>query len=102
MGLRDVAALTEVLVRAARRGEDIGALDVLRRYQQWRRFDATGMALGMDAMNRLFSTDFPPAQALRNLGLGLVSRLGGARRAFMAEASGSAGDIPRLLAGEPV
>ncbi len=102
MGLRDVAALTEVLVRAARRGEDIGALDVLRRYQQWRRFDATAMALGMDAMNRLFSSNFPPAQALRNLGLGLVSRIGGARRAFMAEASGSAGEVPRLLEGEPV
>ena len=102
MGLRDVAALTEVLVRAARRGEDIGVQDVLRRYEQWRRFDATAMALGMDALNRLFSTDLPPVQALRNLGLGLVSRLGDARRAFMAEASGSAGDVPALLTGRPV
>lgn len=99
MGLRDVAALTEVLVRAARRGEDIGTLDVLRRYEQWRRFDATAMALGMDALNRLFSSDFPPVQALRNLGMGLVSRFGGARRALMAEASGSAGDVPSLLEG---
>ena len=102
MGLRDVAALTEVLVRAARRGEDIGVQDVLRRYEQWRRFDATAMALGMDALNRLFSTDLSPVQALRNLGLGLVSRLGDARRAFMAEASGSAGDVPALLTGRPV
>lgn len=102
MGLRDVAALTEVLTEAARRGEDIGAIDVLRRYEQWRRFDATAMALGMDALNRLFSNDLPPIQAIRNLGLSLVSRLGGARRAFMAEASGRSGDVPRLLMGQPV
>ena len=102
MGLRDVAALVEVLMEAARRGEDIGALDVLQRYEQWRRFDATAMALGMDALNRVFSNDLAPVQAVRNIGLAAVSRLGSARRAFMAEASGRAGDVPRLLAGQPV
>ncbi|MEL7154671.1 MAG: FAD-dependent monooxygenase, partial [Pseudomonadota bacterium] len=102
MGLRDVAALVEVLMEAARRGEDIGAQVVLKRYEQWRRFDATAMALGMDALNRMFSSDLAPMQAVRNLGLGLVSRLDSARRGFMAEASGRAGDVPRLLAGEPV
>ena len=102
MGLRDVAALVEVLMQAARRGEDIGALDVLQRYEQWRRFDATAMALGMDALNRVFSNDLAPVQAVRNIGLEAVSRLGSARRAFMAEASGRAGDVPRLLAGQPV
>src|SRR5690606_15792494 len=44
LGLRDVAALAEVLTLAARRGEDIGAPDVLERYQRWRRFDATALA----------------------------------------------------------
>lgn len=102
MGLRDVAALTEVLTEAARRGEDIGAEVVLRRYEQWRRFDATAMALGMDVLNRMFSSDLPPLQAIRNLGLGLVSRLGGARRAFMAEASGRSGEVPRLLTGQAI
>ncbi|MEM9059191.1 MAG: UbiH/UbiF/VisC/COQ6 family ubiquinone biosynthesis hydroxylase [Pseudomonadota bacterium] len=102
MGLRDVAALTQVLAEAARRGEDIGSVDVLRRYEQWRRFDATALALGMDALNRLFSTGAGPAQALRNIGLGLVGGLGGARRLFMAEASGRSGAVPRLLAGQAI
>lgn len=102
MGLRDVAALVEVLMEAARRGEDIGALDVVQRYEQWRRFDATALALGMDALNRMFSNDFGPLQAVRNLGLNAVSHLSAARRTFMAEASGQAGEVPRLLAGEPV
>ena len=102
MGLRDVAALTEVLVEATRRGEDIGALDVLGRYQRWRRFDATAMTLGMDGLNRLFSTGARPVQALRNAGLHMVARLAPARRFFMAEAAGLAGDVPRLLAGQTI
>ena len=102
MGLRDVAALTEVLVEAARRGEDIGAAVVLGRYERWRRFDATAMTLGMDGLNRLFSTGFGPVQALRNAGLHMVARLAPARRFFMAEAAGLSGDVPRLLAGQTI
>lgn len=102
MGLRDVAALAEVLVEAARRGEDIGAVDVLRRYEQWRRFDATAMTLGMDGLNRLFSTGSGPVQALRNAGLRMVAGLAPARRFFMAEAAGLSGDVPRLLTGQSI
>ena len=102
IGLRDIAALTEVLVEAARRGEDIGAADVLRRYERWRRFDATAMTLGMDGLSRLFSTGAGPVQALRNAGLRMVSQLAPARRFFMAEAAGLSGDVPRLLTGQPI
>ena len=99
MGLRDVGALAEVLVSASRRGEDIGAADVLARYQGWRRFDATALALGMDAVNRLFSNDNPALRAGRDLGLGLVNALPGLRRAFIRQAAGLSGDMPKLLAG---
>jgi len=100
MGLRDVAALAEVLVDAARNGEDIGAENVLARYQAWRRFDATTFALGMDALNRLFSNDNPGLRAIRDTGLAAVNRTGPLRRAFMREAAGTAGEIPRLLRGQ--
>ena len=100
MGLRDVAALAEVLVGAARRGEDIGAVDVLERYQRWRRPDATLMALGMDGLTRLFSSSAGPLQVLRNVGLRAVAGSGAARRGFMELAAGSEGDVPRLLRGE--
>jgi 2-polyprenyl-6-methoxyphenol hydroxylase-like FAD-dependent oxidoreductase len=59
LGLRDVAALAEVLTDAQRRGEDIAAPDVLARYQTWRRFDTAAMAVATDAFNRLFSNDNP-------------------------------------------
>ena len=100
MGLRDVAALAEVLVEAARIGEDIGAEAVLARYQEWRRFDATTFALGMDALNRLFSNDNPALRVARDAGLAAVNRAGPLRRAFMREAAGSAGQVPRLLRGQ--
>ncbi|HUF87108.1 MAG TPA: UbiH/UbiF/VisC/COQ6 family ubiquinone biosynthesis hydroxylase [Thermohalobaculum sp.] len=100
IGLRDVAALSEVLVEAARLGEDIGSEIVLERYQQWRRFDATVMALGMDALNRLFSNSHPVLRLARDAGLAAVGRMGGLRRLLMREAAGLEGDLPRLLRGQ--
>ncbi|MCB2135724.1 MAG: UbiH/UbiF/VisC/COQ6 family ubiquinone biosynthesis hydroxylase [Rhodobacteraceae bacterium] len=100
LGFRDVAALAEVLVAAARRGEDIGAADVLARYQNWRRFDATTLALGMDSVNRLFSNDNPLLRAARDLGMGAVGALPGLRRAFIRQAAGLAGEPPKLLRGQ--
>ncbi|MDT8857390.1 FAD-dependent monooxygenase [Paracoccaceae bacterium Fryx2] len=102
LGLRDVGALAQVVIEAARRGEDIGAVDVLDRYQQWRRFDATALALGMDTVNRLFSNDNPILRAGRDLGLGLVNAVPGLRRRFIRQAAGLTGDLPRLLAGQQI
>ncbi len=101
LGFKDAAALTQVIADAARRGEDIGALDVLKRYERWRRFDNTAMGLGMDAINRLFSNDITPVRALRGMGLDLVNRMGPARRFFMRQAAGLSGEMPRLLQGKP-
>ncbi|MEM0921662.1 MAG: UbiH/UbiF/VisC/COQ6 family ubiquinone biosynthesis hydroxylase [Pseudomonadota bacterium] len=102
LGLRDVAALAEVLVDARRRGEDIGSLPVLQRYQTWRRFDTAAMALGMDGLNRLFSNDIAPVKALRRAGMRAVSQLDTLRRGMMRQAIGTAGDLPRLLRGQPL
>ncbi len=100
LGLRDVAALAEVLILAHRRGEDIGGAVVLEEYQRWRRFDATTLALGMDGVNRLFSNDNPVLRLGRDLGLGLVNALPGLRRGFIRQAAGLQGELPRLLAGK--
>lgn len=99
LGVRDVAALAEVIVEARRRGEDVGALDVLRRYEAWRRFDSTALALAMDALNRLFSNDDPVLRPLRDAGLAMVSASGPARRFFMRMAAGVKEGNPRLLDG---
>ncbi|WP_210529245.1 FAD-dependent monooxygenase [Rubellimicrobium arenae] len=96
-GLRDVAALADVLAEARARGEDIGGAPVLDRYAKWRRFDTATLALATDGFNRLFSNDSRPLRIARDLGLGLVNRLPPLRRAFIREAAGLTGDLPSLM-----
>jgi 2-octaprenyl-6-methoxyphenol hydroxylase len=102
MGLRDIAALTEVLVEAARRGEDIGSSLVLERYQQWRRVDNWVLTLVTDGLTRLFSNDIAPVRLMRDLGLGLVQKMPPLKKFFMRHARGTVGKLPRLLEGRPV
>ncbi len=101
-GLKDVAALAEVLALAKRRGEDIGRIDVLERYQRWRRFDVMTLAAATDAVNKLFSNDNSLIRLGRDLGLGVVNALPGLRRSFIREAAGLTGELPRLLQGRAV
>jgi len=102
MGLKDAAALAQVLIEAARLGEDLGAAAVLNRYARWRGVDNMGVALATDAFTRLFATDNPLVRAVRDAGMAAVNSIGAARRMFMAEAGGASGDLPRLLRGESV
>jgi 2-octaprenyl-6-methoxyphenol hydroxylase len=102
LGLKDAAALAQVLVDAARLGEDIGSESVLDRYGAWRRFDNVMLAAATDAFTRLFSNDVGPVRLARGLGMSVVNRIGPARRFFMQEAGGGVGDLPRLLRGEPL
>ncbi len=96
-GLRDVGALAEVLSEAHGRGEDPGGAPVLDRYARWRRFDTATLAVATDGFNRLFSNDSRILRATRDLGLGLVNRIPPLRRAFIREAAGLTGDLPRLM-----
>ncbi|CAK0751619.1 Ubiquinone hydroxylase UbiL [Azospirillaceae bacterium] len=102
MGLRDVAALAETVVDCFRLGLDVGAPGVLTRYQQWRRFDNTLLAVVCDSLVRLFSNNFPPLRIARNLGLGAVQQLPPLKQFFMKHAMGVVGECPRMTRGEPV
>ncbi|MGZ3361403.1 MAG: ubiquinone biosynthesis hydroxylase, partial [Xanthobacteraceae bacterium] len=100
MGLKDVAALAEVIVDAARLGLDPGSLTVLERYQRWRRFDTVAMGLATDGLNRLFSNRSDVLRLARDVGIGVVDRLPALKRFFIREAAGLVGDVPKLLRGE--
>lgn len=103
LGFKDAAALAETVVEADRLGQDIGALDVLERYQAWRRFDTVQMGVTTDILNRMFSNDFTPLRALRDIGLGMVDRLPPLKRFFIGQAAGTASSgAPRLLRGEAI
>jgi len=100
LGLRDVAALAQVLVEAARLGLDIGSAQVLAKYQRWRRLDVGAIVAATDGLSRLFGVPARAAAAVRRLGLAGVDRLPGLKRGFMDEARGEAGALPALLKGE--
>ncbi len=100
MGLKDVAALAETIVDAARLGMDFGGPDVLERYQRWRRFDTMSMGVATNALNFLFSNDLPFVRSIRDIGLGIVDRLPPLKGAFIKQAAGLSGEVPRLLRGE--
>jgi len=100
MGLRDVAALAELLVDAKRLGQDLGDAQILSRYERWRRFDNLLMLGLTDSLVRLFSNDVAPVKWARNLGMAAVNRLPPLKHFFMRHAMGLVGELPRLLKGE--
>lgn len=100
MGLKDVAALAETVVDAARLGIDPGQADVLERYQRWRRFDTMAMGAATNTLNVLFSNESTLLRGVRDIGLGLVDRLPPLKNAFIRQAAGLTGEVPRLLKGE--
>ena len=103
LGFKDVAALVETIVEADRLGLDIGALNVLERYQSWRRFDTFRMGVTTDVLNRLFSNDITPIRIARDFGLSLVERLPALKSYFIGEAAGTEGpNQPKLLTGQPI
>lgn len=103
LGFKDVAALAETVVEADRLGLDIGSVNVLERYQIWRRFDTFRMGVTTDVLNRLFSNDITPIRVMRDFGLGMVDRIPGLKSYFIREAAGASGrDRPRLLGGQSI
>jgi 2-octaprenyl-6-methoxyphenol hydroxylase len=100
LGVRDIAALVEVLVDAKRLGLDVGGADTLERYARWRRADNFAMVAATDVLNRLFSNDVKPIRLARDLGLAAVNRIPPLRRFFVRHAMGLVGDLPKLIRGE--
>ena len=102
IGLRDVAALAEVIIDTLRLGLDPGAMTALERYERWRKPDNMMMIGVTDVLNRLFSNDIAPVRLARDIGLAAVDRATPLKKIFMRHAMGLVGDLPRLTRGEPL
>ena len=102
LGIRDVAALAELMIDTRRLGLDIGDDAVLDRYQRWRRFDVLLLAAVTDGLNRLFSNTIAPVRLARDLGFAVVHPLLPLKRLLMRDAMCIVGDLPRLVRGEPL
>ena len=101
LGLRDAAtASASSWCRPRRDGGDVGAPDLLARYDAQRRADVKSRTLAVDLLNRTLLTDFLPVQSARGLGLYLIDRIGPLRRAVLREGVAPAASQPRLMRGE--
>jgi 2-octaprenyl-6-methoxyphenol hydroxylase len=100
LGLRDAATIGEIVADARRRGDDVGSVAVLARYNDARGADVTTRTLAVDLLNRSLLTDFLPVQGARGLGLWLMQQIGPLRRAVMREGVAPSGAQPRLMRGE--
>jgi len=102
LGLKDVAALIEVLVDARKVGLDIGSMGVLENYARWRTTDNASIYAITDLFNRLFSNDIAPIRLARDVGMAAVDKITPLKNFFMAHARGTVGELPKLLKGERV
>lgn len=102
LGLRDVAALAEVLSNGVRLGLDPGDAQLLARYERWRALDITAIAAATDSLTRLFGIPGRTTSAVRRAGMAAVNATPPLKRFFMNEAKGTGGALPKLLQGEPV
>jgi 2-octaprenyl-6-methoxyphenol hydroxylase len=102
LGLRDVAALAEVLSEAARAGRDPGEGAVLDRYLRLRRRDHAQVIAFTDGLARLFANPFQPLVLLRNLGLVALDLAPLAKRQLALHAMGMVGRLPVLARGLPL
>ena len=96
MGLRDAAALADVVADSRAVGLDIGGA-AIGDYEAWRNFDNKMLGVTTDLLNRLFSNNIAPLRHVRRLGLAAVNRFKPAQTFFMKEAAGEAGALPTLL-----
>jgi 2-octaprenyl-6-methoxyphenol hydroxylase len=102
LGLRDVAALCDLVADAAAAGRDIGDDELLLAYADWRRADHRKVVWWTDGLVRLFGSRRPGVRLLRDVGMLGFDLVPGVRGAFARHAMGLAGRLPRLARGVPL
>ena len=95
LGLLDAAALAQLVAEALARGEDPGALAVLRRYERWRKSETALMSTAIDAFDRLLAHGHGPVARLAQRGLSWVNGAPELKRFFIRRALGTSGELPR-------
>lgn len=96
LGIRDAAALAEVLIQAHRMGKDLGTLPVLKRYERWRKLENLTILGFTDLLDRTFSNRWRPLVVVRRLALRLMGRLRLLRFLALRLMTGLGGRSPQL------
>ena len=99
MGIRDAAALAQVLQEAAKSGEDIGNVKILRRYERWRRLENWTILGFTDLLDRMFSNNWLPLVTTRRLGLWMLRTIHPVKSLVLRLMTGLLGRTPQIAQG---
>ncbi len=100
LGLRDVAALAQVLRDSRNRGWDIGNIEVLSKFERWRSQEGEFVTWFTDGLIQIFANEYPLLTPARNLGLDLLQLLPPAKRWLLERTMGMHGRQPDLATNE--
>jgi 2-octaprenyl-6-methoxyphenol hydroxylase len=96
LGIRDAAAIAEVISTAHQQGEDFGTLTILKRYENWRKPENWVILGFTDLLDRSFSSHWPPMIGLRRLGLQVLRQIPPIKKFALRLMTGLLGRRPRL------
>lgn len=96
MGIRDAAALAQVLRLACQQGEDVGDVTVLKRYDTWRRRENLTILGFTDLLDRCFSNNWLPLVIARRLGLWMLQKIHPLKVFALQLMTGMRGRAPKL------
>ncbi len=96
LGIRDAAAIAQILQTAHNSGEDIGDIRVLKRYERWRKTENLTILGFTDFLDRMFSNNFLPVVAIRRLGLWMLRRIHPVKKYALQLMTGLRGRHPEL------
>lgn len=99
LALRNIAALAEILLGAKKFGRLLGDLEILQKYERWRRQDQMNIVGFTDRTVRLFSNDVFPLPMARSLGLLTIDSLPMIKRNLVRRMLGLSGKTPRMVCG---
>lgn len=96
LGLLDAAVLAEEILQAHANGLPIEDFSVLRRFQRRRKTHNLLLMSVMEGFKRLYGSQIPALQVLRNLGMSLFDQHGLVKQQILQRAMGLDGDLPAL------
>lgn len=101
LGIRDAAALAQILQIAHQQNEDISSLKVLKRYERWRKWENLVILGFTDLLDRLFSNNFLPVVLIRRLGLRILQTVLPLKVFALRLMTGLTGQPPKLAQNHP-
>lgn len=96
LGIKDAAALAQILLQAQNKGDDIGSIQILQEYERWRQRENLTILGFTDVLDRVFSNNWLPLVVIRRFGLQIMARIPVLKKYSLQLMTGLRGRTPQL------